>query len=114
MSLFTTFFGANAQSTDQIEILGPSEFKSGISQKNVQLIDVRTPMEFMTGHIENAINLDISQHKLFVEKSKALDKDRPVYMYCRSGVRSQKAARMLIDMGFSLIYDLKGGYINWN
>jgi rhodanese-related sulfurtransferase len=114
MSFFTTFFGANAQSTDRIKILSPQDFKSSSSQKNVQLIDVRTANEFLTGHIKKAVNMDIFQQTLFVEKSKTLDKDQPVYLYCRSGVRSQKAARKLIDMGFTRIYDLQGGINKWN
>ena len=42
-----------------------------------------------------------------------MDKDKPVYLYCRSGARSQKAARKLIDMGFEKVYDLKGGFMRW-
>jgi len=114
MSLFTTLFGAKAQSTNQIKIISPQEYKRGISQKNVQLIDVRTLREFKMGHINKAINMDIFQQRLFVEKIGALDKDRPVYVYCRSGVRSLKAARKLIEMGFTQIYDLQGGYRKWN
>ena len=43
-----------------------------------------------------------------------LDKKTPIYLYCRSGNRSKKSADILIEMGFSEIYDLKGGFIEWN
>jgi rhodanese-related sulfurtransferase len=42
-----------------------------------------------------------------------LDKEIPIYLYCRSGGRSNKAARQLISLGFKEIYDLQGGYLGW-
>jgi rhodanese-related sulfurtransferase len=47
--------------------------------------------------------------KLFAK----LNKNKPVYVYCRSGARSQRAARKLVEMGFLKIYDLEGGYMSW-
>ncbi|WP_367275150.1 rhodanese-like domain-containing protein [uncultured Maribacter sp.] len=43
-----------------------------------------------------------------------VNKEKPVFVYCRSGARSQKAARKLLKMGFTQVYDLKGGYTSWN
>jgi rhodanese-related sulfurtransferase len=44
---------------------------------------------------------------------KKLNPSKPVYLYCRSGNRSGKAANLLAKMGFTEIYDLKGGYMSW-
>lgn len=89
------------------------DFKYSILQKNVQLIDVRTPKEYRSGHISKAVNIDVFQQSSFRPAVEKLDKNKPVYLYCRSGNRSQKAARILSDMGFDEIYDLKGGYMSW-
>ena len=79
------------------------------SDAAVQVVDVRTPGEFNTGHFENAVNLDFYSPDFSTQLDK-LDKTKPVYLYCRSGNRSGKAAKMLVDKGFGEIYDLKGGY----
>jgi rhodanese-related sulfurtransferase len=42
-----------------------------------------------------------------------LDKKQPVYVYCRSGARSQKAAEKMIALGFTQVIDLEGGYLSW-
>ncbi len=113
MSIFTSLFGAKAQELDQVEILSPKEFKSQITKKIIQLVDVRTPREFNGGHIKGAKNIDMFQQANFELQFGKLAKDQPVYLYCRSGMRSQKAARRLVKLGFEQIYDLQGGYINW-
>jgi len=50
----------------------------------------------------------------FMDKMSKLDKNKDLYIYCRSGNRSGKATRKLESMGFPKIYDLKGGILNWN
>ena len=48
-----------------------------------------------------------------MEEILKLDKNKPVYMYCRTGSRSRTAARKLLAMGFEKVFDLKGGYMHW-
>ncbi len=113
MILFSTIFGAKAQDTDTIKILDPVAFQEAISKEQVQLIDVRTAMEYKQGHISNARNLDFFQQATFKDSVEKLDKNKPVYLYCRSGNRSQKAAHLLAKIGFAELYDLSGGYMQW-
>jgi|TARA_R100000935_G_C2761126_1_gene133671 rhodanese-related sulfurtransferase len=113
MTLFSSIFGANAQQNDTIKILNPSDFKVAIKSKDVQLVDVRTADEFKAGAIESALNIDFFQQENFTEEFEKLDKEQPVYLYCRSGSRSQQAAGKLKAMGFTKIYDLQGGYMGW-
>lgn len=80
---------------------------------NSQLVDVRTPEEYNSGHIETSLNLNIYDSNFDKEISK-LDKSKPVFLYCRSGGRSSSAASKLVDMGFTEIYDLQGGITAWN
>ncbi|MBA6151344.1 rhodanese-like domain-containing protein [Gelidibacter maritimus] len=102
----------NKNSTEHMVILTAPSFKEDISNGNVQLIDVRTPEEYNDGHIQNAVNIDFLSDD-FSDKFDSFDKDEPLYIYCRSGNRSQKAAKKLSEMGFDIIYDLKGGYLNY-
>ncbi|MFL1896311.1 rhodanese-like domain-containing protein [Aquimarina sp. 2-A2] len=111
MTFLSSIFGAKAQQFDAIKILDVASFKEAVLGKNVQLVDVRTPREYEAGHIDNAINIDYFKLDKFKQSFDALDKEKPVYVYCRSGNRSQKAARKLLGMGFNTVYDLKGGYM---
>ena len=80
--------------------------------KNTQLVDVRTSTECAKGIIENAIKIDVKEsdfEKIALDK---LDKTKPVYLYCRSGVRSKKASKLLLKKGFQT-YNVLGGYIAW-
>jgi rhodanese-related sulfurtransferase len=49
----------------------------------------------------------------FESEIQKLDKTQPVYVYCRSGARSQKAAEKMVEMGFTQVIDLEGGYLSW-
>ncbi|WP_317126850.1 rhodanese-like domain-containing protein [Arenibacter aquaticus] len=113
MSIFSTLFGTSKEKSDTIEILDPSDFSEAISGKKVFLVDVRTPNEYGAGHIKNAINIDIFNAGNFERSFEKMPREEPVYLYCRSGARSQRAARKLVGMGFEKVYDLKGGYMRW-
>lgn len=111
--LVSSIYHANAQEKDNIVVLNLSDFKTQTENKDVQLIDVRTPEEFGEGHIEGAENIDFYSDNFQNEFDK-LDKEKPVYLYCRSGVRSNQSAQKLSEMGFKEIYDLEGGFLNYN
>lgn len=95
-----------------IEFLNSDEFATHIQGGDVQLIDVRMKSEFNEGHIKGAKNHHIYD-KDFKEQVSSLDKDQPVYLYCKAGARSEEAALQLKEMGFKQIYDLKGGISSW-
>ncbi len=105
-------FNCNMQTSKNVRVIDASEYKKEISNKKVQLIDVRTSAEFAQGSVPNAQNFDVLQSN-FEQKIKTLDASKPVYIYCRSGSRSRKAAQILENAGFKQIIDLKGGYLNW-
>jgi len=112
MSLLAFIFNGCSQSKSA-EILNKKEFAKGIAQKNVRVIDVRTPEEYQAGHIDNAENIDYYDQENFKKAFMEFDKDDPIYIYCRSGGRSQKAGEILKQLGFTNLYDLEGGYLNW-
>ena len=92
--------------------LSVTEFEKSIGQNNIQILDVRTPGEYQSGHLKNALLADWNNDKEFQERAKALDKNKPVYTYCFSGGRSSEAAEWLKQNGFTA-YNLKGGISAW-
>jgi|LakMenE01Jun11ns_1017448.scaffolds.fasta_scaffold9941472_4 rhodanese-related sulfurtransferase len=97
----------------KIEIIAAADFKRAISKDKVQLVDVRTPSEYNDGHILNALNINVNDDS-FANKIGKLDKTQTVYIYCRSGGRSQNAAKQMEALGFTHIVDLQGGFMNYN
>ena len=111
--LFSLFSG-NAQTITKIKTVEVAAFAKEIkTTPKPQILDVRTPEEFTGGHIDNATNIDW-QGENFVKSTEKLDKNKPVYVYCRSGKRSLKASEKLEELGFKKIYNLDGGYLKWN
>lgn len=103
---------ASAQDSTIVQVIDPEVYELQIEKEEVQLVDVRTPEEFNEGHIEGAENIDFLADG-FLPNFEKFDKSKPLYIYCRSGNRSGKAAAKLSEMGFSKIIDLKGGYKAW-
>ncbi len=93
--------------------LTADEFAKGIKQPGVQLLDCRTAGEFRSGHLEGALQADWTDEGQFAERTRYLDKSKPVYVYCLSGSRSSGAADMLRAQGYREVVNLKGGLIAW-
>ena len=109
MTFFSSFFSKDRQRPSNVEILTCTAFLDAVFDESVQLIDVRTPREYDGEHIKGAVNVDWFQPFKFKRSIRKLNKAQPVYIYCRSGNRSQKAAKELSRIGFKKIYDLQGG-----
>ena len=77
------------------------------------VIDVRTPEEFASGHIEGALNINMFDEN-FKNQLEALDRTKAVSVYCKVGSRSARAAAVMREMGFEEVYDLEGGIRKWN
>lgn len=75
------------------------------------IVDVRTNREFEVGHIEGALNIDVSLPD-FKEKIEQLDKNKKYLVYCRSGNRSKFAGRIMEGLGFKEVYNLDGGIVD--
>lgn len=101
----------HAQSTDTK--LSAKEFAKKIQKTpGAQVVDVRTPSEFKAGHIKDASNIDINSGE-FKAMAAALDKAKPVFVYCLSGGRSASAAKYLRAEGYTLVYEMPGGMMEW-
>jgi thioredoxin 1 len=104
---------SNAQTTSTPTRLSAAAVADQLKKDpSVQLLDVRTPGEFNNGHIPNAMNANIND-KHFEDKVSALDKTKPVYVYCLSGGRSNTAAKQLRAAGFNNVIEMPGGMMEW-
>ncbi|WP_018342390.1 thioredoxin domain-containing protein [Cytophaga aurantiaca] len=94
-------------------LLTPIEFTEKIKEKHSStIIDVRTPKEYLKGHLQNAINIDWNGDD-FEKQISLLDTSNSVFVYCLSGGRSSSAADKMRTMGFSKVYELNGGILKW-
>lgn len=93
------------------EDVATDSFKS-LMTKDAILLDVRTPQEYKSGKIVKAKNINVTAFD-FMDKVKNLDKSKDILVYCRSGVRAGRAAKMLTKLGFTKVYNLKGGIMAW-
>lgn len=87
-------------------------FEQRMNEKDAQLVDVRTFDEFSSGHLINAMNIDVKADDFDVKVTN-LDKQKPVLVYCKSGGRSTKAVEKLKNLGFTNIVELDGGITSW-
>jgi thioredoxin len=107
-------FSCQGQTSKNYENVAPLAFAEKIKNTpNAQILDVRTPEEFASQHLDNAQNINWNGDD-FVAKAEKLDKTKPVFVYCMVGGRSKKASDKLGELGFQKIYDLQGGIMKWN
>lgn len=89
-----------------------AEFEAAMKQPKTVILDVRIPTEFASGHIADAINIDVNAADFTVQIN-ALAKDVPYAVYCRSGSRSGAALKIMAKEGFTNTYHLAGGISAW-
>jgi len=88
-------------------------FQKMIHKKGAQLIDVRTPREYERGHLKDAILINYMADDFKSKAFEGIDKSTPVFIYCASGGRSAKSARIYAEAGFTKVYNLLGGFNAW-
>lgn len=109
-----TISSCNGQTATNIKSVSAEIFAKKINETpKAQILDVRTPEEFDSEKIDNAINVDWLGDSFVTDIAK-LDQSKPVFVYCKSGGRSSKAAAKLAELGFKNIYELDGGILKWN
>jgi rhodanese-related sulfurtransferase len=102
-----------AECRDLMERLsGPPFQDNSVGAKCLVIIDVRTPQEYVLGHLDGSINLDFKSPS-FRDEIARLDRDKAYLLYCRTGNRSGRAAALMKSLGFLELYDLAGGMASW-
>ena len=79
---------------------------------NLCLIDIRELEEWQVLHIPDALHIPQNDISSRIE-SKISDKTHPIYLHCRSGVRSLYAAQCLMDLGYKHVFSVDGGIVEW-
>ncbi|WP_435414439.1 rhodanese-like domain-containing protein [Polaribacter aestuariivivens] len=109
---FIMFFVSNCDSQKEIKTISTKELKTLMAEEKIQLLDVRTPDEIGKGHIKSAIFINYFDDNFSETSTKLLDKNKLVYVVCRSGNRSTKACKILKEEGFEVV-NVLGGYNQW-
>lgn len=104
ITLFIAILAAGCSNSNSLPITDFSQ--EGL--EDYTLLDVRTPEEFASGHLDNAVNINWYDTN-FADQLKVIPKDNTLYVYCKKGVRSAKASALLDSLGYKAI-DLTGGY----
>lgn len=113
MFLMVALFSCGTGEAQKSVSLGPQEFEKQLATEGERiLLDVRTLGEFGERHLAGALNIDYNGAD-FDARIEKLDKTQPVYVYCLSGGRSAAAAQTLTDIGFTRVYEMKGGISRW-
>jgi rhodanese-related sulfurtransferase len=126
LSLALTVFTGPSSAADQKgastrPTTGPSrritmeEFDRMRKEKDVVVLDVRTPREFGEGHVAGAVNVSVAgvPLKQFDEQVGKLDKDKTYLVHCARGVRSAAAVSRMQRLGFKHLLDYSGGMDEW-
>jgi rhodanese-related sulfurtransferase len=100
-------------SADDSVDLKVSDFSAKSQEVGVVSLDVRTADEFAEGHLIDAININVESGNFEAEIEK-LDKNTTYAVYCRSGRRSAIAVDLMKKAGFTSLYNLDGGVIDWS
>ena len=110
LSFFLLSISCNSQS---VQTVAPQAFNEKLeSSKDAVVLDVRTPEEFESGHLQNAKNVDFRNANFKTEVA-TLDKSKTYFVYCLAGSRSANAAGYMQSIGFKNVINLEGGMMAW-
>ncbi len=114
--ILTTFamfaMGYACWAEGSVKVVTPQEFQTLTEDTTAVILDVRKPAEFTESHLKGAINVDWLDSATFNQRVQDLDTTRTYLIYCRSGRRSNAAAKAMSKQGFKT-YDLQGGILRW-
>ena len=114
--VFFLFFSCSQNTNQNSEgntTISVAEFAKKIKEdKNVVILDVRTPQEYTQEHLPNAI-LENMQEDDFEQNIAKMDKNQTYLLYCKVGGRSSKALETMKKTGFKQVFHLDGGIVEW-
>jgi len=115
------FASRTGDSPAGIQNVTVEEAKKMVEQEDVFVLDVRTPSEFNSSHIEgatlipvtNAFGSSLSQNDLLEARVDEVPKNKKILVYCKSGHRGASASKILVNAGYSQVYNMEGGFNAW-
>lgn len=105
MNLFHLF-----QHPKNLVDLDPAVLAGKLSDPGILIVDVRTRQEYLAGHLKGARHAPLGKTGQLMANT---DRDTPLVLICKTGHRSQAAARELLDLGFTQVHHLAGGIDRW-
>jgi len=112
LALVVAGCGGGSSSDARVALLSPTEASALVESGEVEVLDVRTPEEYATGHIEGAKLVDFYEPD-FAQRIDELDRGEEYVVYCRSGNRSSQATALMAEQGFTDVNDVDGGIVAW-
>ncbi|MBS3914395.1 MAG: thioredoxin [Bacteroidetes bacterium] len=110
---FILLQACNSNSQQIKTSLSATEFSEKIKgDSNAQILDVRTAGEYARGYIAGSKNVDWNGSD-FDKNIESIIKDKPVYVYCLSGMRSAEAAQHMRESGYKTVFEMDGGLLQW-
>ena len=105
---------SSGSATQTIELVSPAKAAEVIAEQpdGLVVLDIRTPEEFNEARLADAIMVDYYAPD-FADQLDRLDKDVPYVLYCRTGNRSSDAVKTMKSLGFTEVYEIDGGIVNW-
>jgi phage shock protein E len=108
----TTAAGGGAEAAGVV-LVNPADAQAVlVGQPEAVTLDIRTPEEFVGGHLADAQLIDFYGAD-FAQRIGELPKDATYVLYCRSGNRSAEAAALMRSQGFQSVYEVDGGILAW-
>ena len=115
------FASRSGDSPAGIQNVTVEEAKKMVGKEDVFILDVRTPSEFNSSRIEGATLISVtnsggsslSPDQLLESRINEVPKDKKILVYCRSGHRSTSASKILVNAGYSQVYNMEGGINAW-
>ena len=108
--------GTAAATRATIQDLSARQFKQMLdhhaTDTDIVLLDIRTPQEFQAGHIRGAVLINYYASD-FIDKLKALDREKTYLVYCRTGNRTGRSLPIFSRLGFQRVYHLETGISGW-
>ena len=92
--------------------LSPTQATQLINREDAQIVDVREPDEYVSGHLSESRNIPLGRLE---ERAGELDKfkNSPLILVCQTGARSSGACAKLEKLGFTKVHNLQGGINAW-
>ena len=110
---FLSLASCTAQQPVPYQNIGNDEFNKMRNQPGSVVLDVRTPEEYNKGHVPNASLINFYDEN-FSQQLDSLDKDKTYLVYCAKGGRSSKASELMVQKGFTKVYNFQSGFSQWN
>jgi UPF0176 protein len=99
---------------DRAPAITPAELKAWLDEgRDITLLDTRNDYEVQFGTFDKAVNLHINDFGHFPAATNALDKEKPVVMFCTGGIRCEKASLYMLNHDFKEVYQLDRGILGY-